>query len=78
MEASSTTGSAPQTGKHGLRSNAISAVMTTICVLGTELLFAWRRYKREPFFIRRREVADPALLHQPAVEPAPTVAGGSE
>ena len=36
------------------------------------LLFVARLYKGEPFFERRREVADPKLL-----EPAPAVAGGA-
>jgi amino acid transporter len=44
-------------------------------LLGVVLLFAWRIYKREPFFKRRREVADPSLL---TAEPAPAMAGGSE
>ena len=41
-------------------------------LLGVVLLIAWRIYKREPFFKRRREVADPRLLEGPAM------AGGSE
>ena len=36
-------------------------------LIGVVLLFAWRLYKREPFFKRRREVADPALLESPPV-----------
>jgi amino acid transporter len=44
-------------------------------LLGVVLLFAWRLYKREPFFKRRPEVADPAVLEP---EPAPAMAGGSE
>jgi amino acid transporter len=39
--------------------------------IGFVFLLAWRIHKREPFFKRRREVADPALL-----EPA-AAAGGS-
>ncbi len=31
-------------------------------VLGVVLLFAWRTHQREPFFKRRREVADPTIL----------------
>lgn len=31
-------------------------------LLGLILLLAWRRHQREPFFKRRRETADPALL----------------
>ena len=42
-------------------------------LLGVVLLFAWRLYKREPFFKRRPEVADPKVL-----EDAPAVAGGAE
>ena len=42
-------------------------------LLGVVLLFAWRLYKREPFFKRQREVADPKVL-----EEAPAVAGGAE
>jgi amino acid transporter len=47
-------------------------------VIGVVLLFAWRRYKREPFFMRRREVADPRVLEGTPPEPAPAVAGGAE
>jgi len=35
-------------------------------LLGVVLLFGWRLYKREPFFKRSREVADPQLLEEPA------------
>lgn len=31
-------------------------------LLGLVLLLAWRKHRREPFFKRRREVADPSLL----------------
>jgi amino acid transporter len=31
-------------------------------LLGVVLLIAWRRHRREPFFKRRRETADPSLL----------------
>jgi amino acid transporter len=47
-------------------------------ILGVVLLFAWRQYKHEPFFKRRREVADPAVLDAQPVQPAPVAAGGSE
>jgi amino acid transporter len=46
-------------------------------LLGVILLFAWRLYKHEPFFKRRTEVADPALL-EPTPPPVPAVAGGSK
>lgn len=41
--------------------------------IGVVLLFAWRRHRREPFFMRRREVAPPGLLEEApgvAAEPA--------
>jgi amino acid transporter len=44
-------------------------------LLGVVLLVAWRIYKREPFFKRRPEVVDSAVLEP---KPAPTVAGGAE
>jgi amino acid transporter len=44
-------------------------------VLGVVVLFAWRKYKREPFFIRRRETADPSVLEP---EPVPAIAGGAD
>jgi len=49
-------------------------------VLGFVLLLAWRRHQREPFFMRRREVAAPGLLQggapaTPAPEPEPAPAG---
>jgi amino acid transporter len=37
-------------------------------VLGVILLFAWRRYQREPFFLRRREVARPGLLEESPID----------
>lgn len=43
-------------------------------VLGVVLLALWRRHQREPFFMRRREVAPPGLLEEPiaaTLEPAP-------
>ena len=42
-------------------------------LLGVVFLFVWRIYKREPFFKRRREVADPKVL-----QAAPAAAGGAE
>jgi amino acid transporter len=41
-------------------------------LIGVVFLFTWRLFKREPFFKRRPEVADPALL-----QTQPTIAGGS-
>ena len=41
-------------------------------LVGVLLLFAWRLYKREPFFKRRPEVVDPRMLEVPAI------AGGSK
>jgi amino acid transporter len=43
-------------------------------VLGMVLLFAWRRHQREPFFMRRREVARPGLLEEEEVRAAPVPA----
>jgi hypothetical protein len=43
-------------------------------LLGVILMLAWRLYRREPFFKRRPEVADPALLEP---KPAPGIAGGA-
>jgi amino acid transporter len=42
-------------------------------LIGFILLFVWRLYKQEPFFMRRREVVDPSVL-----EDAPAVAGGAK
>jgi amino acid transporter len=39
-------------------------------ILGAVLLLAWRRHRREPFFLRRREVARPGLLEEKAPPPA--------
>jgi len=39
-------------------------------LLGVVLLFAWRRHQREPFFMRRREVAPAGMLEGPASTPA--------
>ena len=44
-------------------------------LLGVVLLFGWRLYKREPFFKRKREVADPTLLDK---IDKPAIAGGSK
>jgi amino acid transporter len=43
-------------------------------LVGVVFLFGWRFYKREPFFKRRREVADPELL----AKAQPKIAGGSK
>jgi amino acid transporter len=46
-------------------------------VLGFLLLLAWRRHQREPFFLRRREVAPAGLLDRlppPTLKPAPAEA----
>ena len=43
-------------------------------LLGAILLFAWRIHQEEPFFKRRREVADPAILSG-KVEPAAALSG---
>ena len=46
-------------------------------VLGCPAPVAWRRHQREPFFMRRREVAPPGLLEEaqpPALEPEPAPA----
>ncbi len=43
-------------------------------LLGVILLFAWRVHQEEPFFKRRREIADPDLLKGKA-EPAAALAG---
>jgi amino acid transporter len=48
-------------------------------LIGVVLLFAWRLYKREPFFKRRREVADPRVLTEHVSSaPQPAPAGGSK
>ena len=44
--------------------------------LGFLLLLAWRRHQREPFFLRRREVAPPGLLEGlPVLPPEPEPVG---
>lgn len=43
-------------------------------LLGVILLIAWRAHQDEPFFKRRREIADPKLLTG-KVEPAPGLSG---
>ena len=45
-------------------------------LLGVVLLFAWRSHQEEPFFKRRREIADPDLLTGKS-EPAAALAGDS-
>jgi amino acid transporter len=49
-------------------------------LIGVVLLFAWRLYKREPFFKRRPEVADPRVLeeHVASAQPQPAQAGGAK
>jgi hypothetical protein len=40
-------------------------------LIGIVFLFAWRRHRHEPFFLRRRETAPPGLLEgEPAQPPA--------
>jgi amino acid transporter len=43
-------------------------------VLGVVLLAAWRRHRREPFFLRRRELAPPGLLDDLGVAAKPALA----
>jgi amino acid transporter len=61
------------TGQEWLGVAPPAVIGVGMLLIGVILLFAWRLYKHEPFFKRRREVADPEVL-----EPAPTVAGGAE
>jgi amino acid transporter len=60
------------TGQEWLGVAPPAVIGVGMLLLGFILLFAWRLYKREPFFKRGREVADPNLLDEPAV------AGGAE
>lgn len=60
------------TGQEWLGLAPPAVIGVGMLLIGVVLLFAWRLYKREPFFKRRREVADPHLLESPAI------AGGSE
>lgn len=45
-------------------------------LLGVILLAAWRRHRRQPFFLRRREVAPEGFLENAAIEPKPALAEG--
>ncbi len=45
-------------------------------LLGVVLLAAWRHHRKQPFFMRRREVAPPGFLENPAIEPKPALAEG--
>lgn len=45
-------------------------------LLGVVLLAAWRRHRKQPFFLRRREVAPAGFLDNPAIEPKPALAEG--
>jgi amino acid transporter len=60
------------TGQEWLGVAPPAVIGVGMLVIGFVLLFAWRLYKQEPFFKRRREVADPSLL-----EETPAVAGGA-
>jgi amino acid transporter len=61
------------TGQEWLGVAPPAVIGVGMLLIGVVLLFAWRLYKREPFFKRRPEVADPRVL-----EPAPAVAGGAK
>ena len=61
------------TGQEWLGVAPPAVIGVGMLAVGVVLLFAWRLYKREPFFKRRREVADPKLL-----EESPAVAGGAK
>jgi len=61
------------TGQEWLGVAPPAVIGVGMLLVGVVLLFGWRLYKREPFFKRRPEVADPALL-----APQPTIAGGSQ
>ncbi|HZO07097.1 MAG TPA: APC family permease [Solirubrobacterales bacterium] len=45
-------------------------------LLGVVLLALWRRHRKQPFFLRRREVAPAGFLDNPAIEPKPALAEG--
>jgi amino acid transporter len=45
-------------------------------LLGVVLLAAWRRHRKQPFFLRRREVAPPGFLENAAIDPKPALAEG--
>jgi amino acid transporter len=61
------------TGQEWLGVAPPAVIGVGMLAIGVLLLFGWRLYKREPFFKRRREVADPELL-----SPQPKIAGGSK
>ena len=61
------------TGQEWLGVAPPAVIGVGMLLIGVVLLFAWRLYKREPFFKRRREVVDPKVL-----EESPAVAGGAE
>jgi amino acid transporter len=62
------------TGQEWLGVAPPAVIGVGMLLVGVVFLFGWRLYKREPFFKRRREVADPELL----AKAQPTIAGGSE
>jgi amino acid transporter len=64
------------TGQEWLGVAPPAVIGVGMLLLGVILLFAWRTYKREPFFRRRPEVADPRVLEE-HVASAPAMAGGS-
>lgn len=45
-------------------------------LLGVVLLALWRRHRKQPFFLRRREVAPDGFLDNPAIEAKPALAEG--
>jgi amino acid transporter len=62
------------TGQEWLGVAPPAVIGVGMLLIGVILLFGWRLHKREPFFKRRREVADPELLDKAQ----PTIAGGAE
>ena len=60
------------TGQEWLGVAPPAVIGVGMLAIGVILLFAWRLHKREPFFRRKLEVADPSLL-----EDSPAVAGGA-
>ncbi|MGZ5346493.1 MAG: APC family permease [Solirubrobacterales bacterium] len=63
------------TGQEWLGVAPPAVIGVGMLLIGVVLLYGWRLYRREPFFKRRPETADPALL---APEPQPAIVGGSE
>jgi amino acid transporter len=61
------------TGEEWLGFAPPAVIGVGMLLIGVILLIAWRLYKREPFFKRRPEIADPKIL-----EEAPAIAGGSK